>query len=121
VGGSYTVQGGDSLWSIAGLPQIYDNSYQWPRLYIANQDRLTDPNNPNLIEPGQVLQVPSLGNSRYYSVQNGDNLTSISASPGGYNDPYQWTRLYNANRERMAQPDNPHLILPGMVLEVPQQ
>jgi nucleoid-associated protein YgaU len=110
------VQNGDSLWSIAGSPQVYDNPYQWPRLYIGNQDRLVD---PNLLEPGQVLRVPSLGNSRYYSVRNGDSLTSISSNPGIYNDPYQWARLYNANRERMVNPENPHLVLPGMILEVP--
>jgi nucleoid-associated protein YgaU len=114
------VQSGDSLWSIAGSPQIYNNPYLWPRLFITNRERLVDPNNPNLIEPGQVLEVPTPGNSRFYSVQNGDNLTSIAANPGIYNDPYQWDRLYMINRGRMVNPENPHLILPGMILEIPQ-
>jgi nucleoid-associated protein YgaU len=117
---SYTVQSGDSLWRISGLPQIYNNPYRWPRLYITNRERLTDPNNPDLIEPGQVLQVPSPGTSRYYSVQDGDSFTSIASDPAIYNDPYQWERLYNANRDRMLNPENPHLILPGMILEIPQ-
>jgi nucleoid-associated protein YgaU len=115
------VQNGDSLWSIAGSPQIYNNPFLWPQLYFTNRERMVDPSNPDLIEPGQVLQVPGPGNSRFYSVQNGDNLTSIASNPGIYNDPYQWTRLYEVNRERMVNPENPHLILPGMVLEVPQQ
>jgi nucleoid-associated protein YgaU len=114
------VESGDSLWSIAASPRIYNNPYQWPRLFITNRERLADPNNPNLIEPGQVLDVPSPGNSRFYSVQTGDNLTDIAANPGIYNDPYQWTRLYDANRNRMVNPENPHLILPGMILEIPQ-
>jgi hypothetical protein len=54
-----------------------------------------DPNNPRLIEPGQVLRIPELGDSRFYAVKAGDDLTSIASNPQVYNDPNQWTRSMN--------------------------
>jgi nucleoid-associated protein YgaU len=87
----YTVRRGDTLWSIAADPLVYNDPHQWPWLFITNRERLTDPNNPNLIEPGLVLEVPIPGNS--------------------------W--LYDASRDRMVDSENPHLILPGMLLEIP--
>jgi nucleoid-associated protein YgaU len=49
----YTVVPGDSLWAIA--EQFYGAGAQYPRLFEANRDRVT---NPDLIFPGQVLRVP---------------------------------------------------------------
>jgi nucleoid-associated protein YgaU len=117
---SYTVQTGDTLWDIAGSSQIYNNPFLWPRLYIINRESMSDPNNPDLILPGQILQIPGAEDRRFYMVQEGDDLTSIAADPRVYNDPFQWTRLYDSNRNRMINPDNPHLIFPGMILEVPR-
>jgi len=55
----------DCLWNIAGRPWVYGNPFQWRVLYNANKSKLPDPNNPNLIEPGMVLDIPSLkGESR---------------------------------------------------------
>ncbi|MDR2543611.1 MAG: LysM peptidoglycan-binding domain-containing protein [Treponema sp.] len=55
----------DCFWTIAGYPWIYGDSWQWRVLYEANRARLPDPNNPNLIEPGFVLDIPSIrGESR---------------------------------------------------------
>jgi len=50
----------DCLWNIAGYPWVYGNPYKWTELYKANKHKLTDPNNPNLIEPGMVLDIPSI-------------------------------------------------------------
>ncbi len=50
----------DCLWRIAANPAIYNDPYQWRKLYEANRQRLVDPNNPDLILPGQILSVPSL-------------------------------------------------------------
>lgn len=50
----------DCLWSIAGQPWAYSDPHQWRVLYNANKSKLPDPNNPNLIEPGMVLDIPSL-------------------------------------------------------------
>ncbi|MDR2468249.1 MAG: LysM peptidoglycan-binding domain-containing protein [Spirochaetaceae bacterium] len=51
---------GDCLWNIAGRPWVYNNSWQWPLLYRANKSKLVDPNNPNVIEPGTILDIPSI-------------------------------------------------------------
>jgi nucleoid-associated protein YgaU len=39
--------------------------------------------------------------------------------PQIYGDPWQWRRIYNANRDKMPQRDNPDLIHPGMILDIP--
>lgn len=49
----YTVQPGDSLSAIA--QQWYGDAAQYPRIFEANRDQLS---NPNLIFPGQVLRIP---------------------------------------------------------------
>ena len=48
-----------------------------------------------------------------------DSLWNIAGRPWAYNDPWQWRRLYEANRARMPEPGNPDLIHPGMVLDIP--
>jgi len=61
---SYTVRvwsvSHDCFWNIAGRPWVYGNPRQWRVLYNANKAKLPDPNNPNVIEPGTVLDIPSL-------------------------------------------------------------
>jgi nucleoid-associated protein YgaU len=36
-----------------------------------------------------------------------------------YGDPYQWPRLYEANKDTFPDPQNPHLIIPGQILKIP--
>jgi nucleoid-associated protein YgaU len=50
----------DCLWRIAEYPFVYNDPWKWKVLYEANRDILVDPNNPNLIEPGQMLTIPSI-------------------------------------------------------------
>jgi nucleoid-associated protein YgaU len=50
----------DCLWNIAGRPWVYGNPRQWRVLYNANRAKFPDPNNPNWIEPGMVLDIPSI-------------------------------------------------------------
>lgn len=52
---------GDCLWNIAGQPWAYGDPLRWRVLYNANKSKLPDPNNPNLIVPGMVLDIPSIG------------------------------------------------------------
>jgi hypothetical protein len=51
---------GDCFSSIAGMPFIYNDPYKWRVLYEANKSKLPKPNNPHLIYPGTVLEIPSL-------------------------------------------------------------
>jgi nucleoid-associated protein YgaU len=51
---------GDCFWNIAGRAWVYGDSHQWRRLYNANKAKLPDPDNPDLIEPGMVLDIPSI-------------------------------------------------------------
>jgi hypothetical protein len=50
----------DCLWRIAGFPFVYNNPWKWRLLYEANKSILLDPSNPDLIEVGQRLEIPSL-------------------------------------------------------------
>jgi nucleoid-associated protein YgaU len=50
----------DCFWRIAALPAIYNDPFQWPRLYEANKNKLPDPKNPDLVRPGTILTIPSL-------------------------------------------------------------
>ena len=53
-GETYTVVRGDNLWAIASMPKIYGNPYEWPLIYKANSDSISD---ADLINPGQVLNI----------------------------------------------------------------
>ncbi|MCL2196558.1 MAG: LysM peptidoglycan-binding domain-containing protein [Treponema sp.] len=55
----------DCLWTIAGYPWVYNDPWKWKVLYDANKDKMPEPANPDLIEPGMVLEIPSIqGESR---------------------------------------------------------
>ena len=49
----------------------------------------------------------------------GDSFSAIAGWSWVYNDSSQWRVLYDANRDRIPQPDNPDLILPGMIMIIP--
>jgi nucleoid-associated protein YgaU len=51
---------GDCFWNIAGRPWVYNDPHRWRTLYEANRSKLDNPNNPNIIEPGTVLDIPSI-------------------------------------------------------------
>jgi LysM repeat protein len=53
-GKTYTVAAGDSLSKIA--KQFYGNANEYMKIFDANKDKLTDPNN---IKVGQQLVIPS--------------------------------------------------------------
>jgi nucleoid-associated protein YgaU len=53
---SYTVKSGDSLSKIA--QQLYGDGKRWRSIFEANRDLIT---NPDLIYPGQVLKIPTIG------------------------------------------------------------
>jgi hypothetical protein len=49
----------DCFWRIAEYKFVYNNPWKWKLIYDANRTKLTEPDNPNLIFPGQVLVIPS--------------------------------------------------------------
>jgi Tfp pilus assembly protein FimV len=55
-GSTYTVQPGDTLFSIA--QQAYGDGNQWQKIYDANKQVIG--NDPNLIRPGEVLYIPPI-------------------------------------------------------------
>jgi len=50
----------DCFWNIAGRPWAYANPELWRTLFDANRFKLPDPDNPNLIKPGTILDIPSI-------------------------------------------------------------
>jgi len=66
---------GDSLSSIAGMPFIYGDPFQWRILFEANRDRLPNRNNPHLIFPDTVLDIPSIDGELRYGMWNWDSET----------------------------------------------
>lgn len=53
---TYTVVAGDSLSKIA--KREYGDASKWQKIYDANRDQIK---NPDLIHPGQVLNLPRQG------------------------------------------------------------
>ncbi len=52
----HVVESGETLWSIAGLSDVYDDPYLWPVIYKFNRDQIKD---PSRIYAGQRLQIPT--------------------------------------------------------------
>lgn len=50
---------------------------------------------------------------------NTDCLWNIAGYEFIYDDPWSWRKIYNANKNKMPESDNPDLIHPGMVLTIP--
>jgi predicted small integral membrane protein len=48
-----------------------------------------------------------------------DCLWNIAGYPWVYNDPTLWRRLYDANRSKLPNIDNPDFILPEVILDIP--
>lgn len=52
---SWTVSSGENLWGISALEEVYNVPEKWPLIYKSNLDQIED---PDLIFPGQVLDIP---------------------------------------------------------------
>ncbi|MCO4532330.1 LysM domain protein [Streptococcus infantarius subsp. infantarius] len=98
--GTYTVQSGDTLSSIAAK---FGTSYQT----LASLNGIS---NPNLIFAGQTLRVngSASAGSVYYTVRAGDNLSAIASR---YGTSYQSIVALNG----LA---NPNLIYAGQTLKI---
>ena len=105
----YVVQAGDTLSGIAAALAVRGG---WPALYAANRNVIGP--DPDVIQPGTVLVLPTRAAQTRYTVRAGDTLSGIAAAlavRGG------WPALYAANRNVIG-PD-PDAIHPGTVLVLP--
>jgi len=80
---TYTVRGwgasGDCFWNIAGRPWVYGDPHRWRVLYEANKSKLPKPGNPNVIDPGTVLDIPSIkGETRQGEWQPGRTYSPLN-------------------------------------------
>lgn len=48
----------DCLWNISAKQEIYNDAFQWPKLWQGNTDQIR---NPDVIHPGQLLKIPPAG------------------------------------------------------------
>jgi nucleoid-associated protein YgaU len=109
----WTVVEGENLYKISGYDQIYSDPVKWPRIYRANKDQIED---PTLIYPGWVLRIPR-GLPMSHMVVEGEWLAKISGYWEIYDDWRHWTKIYEANKDKISDPD---LIMPGWELDIPR-
>ena len=110
--GMYTVMRGDYLWKIANKSEVYGDAFAWLRIYESNKDKIRD---PNLIYADQVFSIPRIVGSNEHLVTRGQTLSSIAGLSGVYGNPFQWMKLYNANKDKI---EDPNYILPYWVLKI---
>lgn len=111
----YTVIGGDYLWKISSKEDIYNDPYQWIRIYCVNKDQIKD---PDLIHPDQILNIARGVGENEYLVAKGDFLSKIAGSADVFNDPTKWTKIYEVNKDIISEPS---LIYPHQVLTIPAE
>ncbi len=122
----YTVKKGDNLWKIA--EETYGSGYNWVDIQKANEIK-----NPGLLAVGQKIVLPeqvsamevtaekggdeiktSKIESENYQVVRNDNLWKIAVR--AYGDGYQWTKIWENNRNKLNDPDKLEI---GMILTLP--
>ncbi|HVA23594.1 MAG TPA: LysM peptidoglycan-binding domain-containing protein, partial [Chloroflexota bacterium] len=127
----YTVQPGDSLWTVAR--RFYGTGLEYPRLVQANQNRQMPDggrlSQANEIFSGWVLAVPQpssaieeVDGQVFYTVEDGDTLSGIAARLLG--DERRSPEIFELNRGKAELLDgrtleNPDLIWPGLQLQLP--
>jgi len=76
----HLVKKGECLWWIAEYEDIYNDPFMWPLIYYANKDQIT---NPDLIYPGQELQIPRAG----YGMEEIQDARKSAGAPRPYTPP----------------------------------
>jgi len=109
----YAVIKGDYLWKISKKEEIYNDPYQWVRIYTYNRDQIK---NPDLIYPEQIFKIQRRLRDNEYLVVKGDYLKKIAENPEVLGDPSRWTELYEANKTVIGEDK---MLYPYQVLFVP--
>lgn len=105
---------GECLWTVAGYEDIYGDPLKWTRLWRGNTDMIED---PDWVLAGWVLQVPRHWPRKHMVVQD-EWLAKIAGYWEVYDNYRQWPVLFEANRDRIEDPD---LIFPEQELVVPRE
>lgn len=66
----------------------------------------------------QVTPLPEFYIVRPWA-ETKDCFWNISGRPYVYNNPLLWENLYQENKNKIPQPNNPNLIMPGMKMKIP--
>ncbi|NLK69371.1 MAG: LysM peptidoglycan-binding domain-containing protein [Clostridiaceae bacterium] len=109
----YIVQPGDTLYNIA------------QRFFLLNYTQILrvnkDISNPDVIYPGQVINIPKMVPMNTYIVQPGDTLDDIVHS---YNQEHFEIYGFNITCDEVLAYNpmivNPNLIYPGMIIYLPE-
>lgn len=135
---SYTIEPGDTLWSIA--VKFYGNGNYWRKIYEDNADTISNPDrifagqailiyplqdalsapltNPNAANTAQLPQADNTAadstDINSYVVQPGDNLWKIARKL--YGRGWRWRTIYEANTDTLPDPGQLHV---GQVLVIP--
>jgi LysM repeat protein len=110
---TWNIQSGDCLWLIAGYEEVYSDPVKWPRIFRANMDKIMD---PEWVYPDTVLVIPRDW-PRQHTVSLDESLSIIASYWEVYSTPMEWTRLFEANKDYIRDPD---LIYPEQVLKIPR-
>src|SRR5712672_569006 len=109
----YVVVANDCLSVISNRDDIYADAYKWPRIYRANLDKIED---PVWIYPGMKLAIPRELPTPY-KVAPYETLETIAGNWELTGDPAQWSRLYEANKDKVK---DPYDIPPGTIIVIPR-
>jgi nucleoid-associated protein YgaU len=113
----HVVEEGEFLQKISAYERIYADAAKWPRIYFANKEMFAATEyDPNLIYPGWELQIPRDWPTTW-TVRQDEYLGRIAGYWEVYDDVTQWTRIYEANKDQISDPD---MIWPGWELAIPR-
>lgn len=110
---NHTVVKGEFLSKISGYKHIYNDPAKWGIIYRANRDKIKD---PDLIYPDQVFKIPR-GLPTSWKVYKGECLWTISSYPEVFDNPFDWPKIFRANKDKIKDPD---LIYPNQILRIPR-
>ena len=71
---------------------------------------------PIKLKPKKLYPVKKVG--KLYDVKKGESLWRIAGHKDVYNDPTKWQKIYQANKNKIA---NPNIVYPGQRLVIPPE
>ena len=123
------IQSAEKVNAAVNFPEAYKEGkalYEEAYALFRDEDYLTSYDKS--LEALEVMSVieyirPSGTKAAAYKVrlipERRDCFWNIAGYDFVYGDPWKWQLLYEANKDKLPEPENPALILPGMVLTIP--